>query len=133
MPDFRVRFVGDLGNLAQFDAAIRNGMGQNVRQLEAAQVRLASQVGKIAGIYDAKAAKAIGPGQLGQGLFLDKAITQVDAFNKTFVHSGELVRRTLTDYKVAQDKVTKDFFVEPVFTNEYFGAFNKAIGDLERY
>lgn len=132
MPDFRVRFVGDLGNLAQFDAAIRNGMGENVRQLQAAQTRIASQVGKISGLYSNKAANITGEGSLGQGLFLDKAMTQIDAFNKTFVHSGELVRRTLTDYKVEADKAG-ELKINEIFTNEYFGGFTKAKGDLDAY
>ncbi len=133
MPDFRVRFVGDLGNLHQFDAAIRNAMGENARQLQAANLSIASQIDKVAGIYDKKRANIIGPNTLPAGLYVDNAKSTVDAFNRTIVHSGELVRRTLSGYATVLDKESGKHKLQPIFTDEYYAAFTKARGDLDAY
>lgn len=124
MPDYKVTFRGDLGNLHQFDSAVRNSALSSARAIEAANTKIASSIGKITGIYD--------PKNSGAGLFVNKQRAIADAVNNTFKQSGEVIRRYISGYKVELDRVG-NFRATPVFDNAYMGSFQKAIGNLEAY
>lgn len=124
MPDYKVTFRGDLGNLHQFDSAVRNSALASARAVEAANQRIASSVGKITGIYSSGA---------GQGLFVQKQKTIADSINNTFRQSGEVVRRFVSDYKAEIDSITGKYKATPIFDNAYLSSYEKAIGNIEAY
>lgn len=124
MVDYRVTFKGDLGNLAQFDAAIRNSVTASARAIEQANKGILSQVGAVSGIFN--------PQTSGAGLFTHNLKTQIDGINRTFIHQGDVIRRVLSDYEISVNKAGKAS-IKPVFTDQYQSSYKKAIGDLDAY
>lgn len=125
MVDYRVTFKGDLGNLAQFDAAIKNSVQQSARAIEQANKALLSQVGAFNGVFN--------PSSSGAGLFASGLKTQVDGINRTFIQSGQVVRRVVADYELAFDKAKKTFSLSPIHTDLYQSPYKQIIGDLDAY
>lgn len=123
MPDFKVTFRGDLGNLAQFDAAVRNSVSQSAKAIEQANRRIASQVGTISGLFSPK---------VGKGLFVNNLKAEIDGVNRTFKQSGDVIRRVISDYTVDIDKAGKHY-IKPLFDDQYVSSFKKTIGDLDAY
>jgi len=121
--DYRVTFKGDLGNLAQFDTAIRNSVQQSARAIEQANKSLLAQVGNISGIFN--------PQTSGAGLFVSKLNTQIDGVNRTLIHSGEIVRRVTADYELAVNSAGR-LSVKPIFADVYKSPYTKIIGDLDK-
>lgn len=124
MPDFKVTFRGDLGNLAQFDAAIRNSAVSSQRAFQNANANILGSIGKITGAYEKIKDQP--------GLFVKKQGAMADALNNTFRQTGEVIRRFTKDYQVLQDKAG-NFQVKPIFDESYIGSFNKARGNLDLY
>lgn len=113
MPEFRVKFVGDLGNLKQFDAAIRNSAGESARQLQAANNRIVSQAGT--------------------GFKVANQQTIVDAYNNTFRQIGTRIRQSITGYETELSKATGKYVLKPVVTDEYINSFDVLRGNVEKH
>lgn len=126
MADFRVRFIGDLGNLAQFDRAIRNSAGESARQLELANKRVAAQVGPITDFYSKATADQA-------GRFILNPKTIVDSYNNTFRQTGDIVNRAIAGYKAVLDKESGKFVIKPIISEQYLGSFDERIGRLDKY
>ena len=124
MPDFKVTFRGDLGNLAQFDAAVRNSAVSSQRAFQNANANITNSIGKITGAYEAIKNQP--------GLFIKRQAAVADSINNTFRQSGDVIRRFVKDYRIAQDAAGK-FKIEPIFGESYISSFNKARGNLELY
>lgn len=124
MPDYKVTFRGDLGNLAQFDAAVRNSALASARAIENANTRIASSVAKITGAYSNTA---------GAGYFARNQKAMADSINNTFRHSADVVRRFVADYEVQKNKLTGKFEATPIFGEAYQSSIKKTIGNLEAY
>lgn len=77
--DYRVRFYGDLGNLAQFSQSIRGAFSQ---------IRTAYQSSGSAPV------RSIGA----PSLSTSKVTTQIDAYNRTLVQSGQVFHRYVSGY-----------------------------------
>lgn len=123
MPDFKVTFRGDLGNLAQFDAAIKNSAAASARAIQQANSKIASSVGSISGVYSDRA---------GAGLFVRNQKAIADSVNNTFRQSGDIIRRYVSGYETTVNKMGK-YTVKPIFSDAYYSSFNKALGNLEAY
>lgn len=126
MPDYKVRFVGDLGNLAQFERAIKNSLGESARQLDAANAKVASRAGNIS-------ADTFDPKTSGPGLYRTNTQTIVDGYNRTFKQVGDIVHRSLVGYKAEFDKTEGQFVVKAQYKDEFTGQFKETIGDLDVY
>ena len=125
MPDYRVRFVGDLNNLAAFDRAIRNTLTASSKSLNAANEKLVNFQGKGVPIFDPQTSQA--------GLFRRNVQTTIDSVNRTFIQSGEVVRRVITGYGEEFDKVSGQFVLKPLFDEQYLSSYKKAIGNVTEY
>lgn len=122
MPDFKVTFKGDLGNLAQFQSAVQNSAVESGRQIENANKRIASSVGKIKGSLTADS---------GAGLFTTKEKTVIDAYNRSMIQSGQIIQRVIKDYDILEEK--GKFRLQPIFDTAYTSAYSKALGNLDNY
>lgn len=122
MADFKVRFVGDVGNLQQFDRAIRNTVQGAAATLRSSNTAIVQGVagGPLTGGYKSK------------GLLVRDAQTIVDSVNRTFQQSGVIVRRYISDYK-AQLNALGEVKLKPVFSDAYVSSFKKNTGDLDAY
>lgn len=133
MAEFRVRFVGDLGNLAAFNSAIRNSLSQNAATLERANSQVVSRA----------LGEAVRPASQarGAGLFVRNASTEIDRLNNSFIQSGTVIRRYAdgftTEMRKVRDAATglefEKAFVRPTFGEAYHSDFRKAIGNVEAY
>lgn len=122
MPDFKVRFVGDIGNLRQFDQSIRNTV------VSARQSLSATNAGLVQGISG-------GPltgGNASEGLLVQNARTTVDSINRTFQQSGTIVRRYIADYEATINRVG-DIQIKPIFGDAYVSDFKRNLGNLDEY
>lgn len=133
MAEFRVRFVGDLGNLSAFNAAIRNSLSSNAAILERANSQVVSRaVGEQ--VRSSSAAR-------GEGLFVRNATTEIDRLNNSFIQSGTVVRRYAQGFTTETRRVTDALsgltydktFTRPVFGESFHSEFRKAIGNVEAY
>ena len=124
MPDFKVTFRGDLGNLAAFDSAIKNSALSSERAITRANQNIASQIGKIDGLLRSSS---------GAGVFIKKNQAIADSINNTFKQSGDIIRRYVSDYTVARDKIADKFTVQPIFSEAYQSSFKEARGNLAAY
>lgn len=115
MTDFKVTFRGDLGNLSQFDAAIKNSALSSARALQQANQNIATSVSKISDSFDVKKQRSI-----------------ADAVNNTFRQSGDIVRKYVSSYTTEMDK-TRRYKIKPIFEESYHSSFNRAIGNLQAY
>lgn len=120
MPNFRVTFKGDLGNLAQFDAAVKNSARGMEQAITSAHLNIGSTIGKI------------GLNKLGVGLTTKNQRSEIDAFNNTLIHSGEVIRRYVSGYKVQFDKMSKKFKVVPQISESYEAGYKQARGNVEQ-
>lgn len=132
MAEFRVRFIGDLGNLSAFNAAIRNSLSSNAAILERAN---SSVVSRAVG-------ERVQPSRNnGAGLFVRNAVTEIDRLNNSFLQSGTTVRRYVdgftTETRKIKDVLTgleyEKTFARPVFKEAFHSDFRKAIGNVEAY
>lgn len=121
MADVRVRFVGDLGNLQQFDQSIRNSASSAKASFESANRALGESVGPLSG------------GKNSAGLLLQNSRLVVDSLNNTFRQSTDIVRRYLAGYKEVVNQATGQTIREPVFNDLYVGKIDRAVGNVQKY
>lgn len=127
MVDYRVRFVGDLGNLASFNSSIRNALLSNTRILEQANRGVVSR---------ALGETVRAQGAAGPGLFIRNATTELDTYNNAIVQSGQVYRKFIQDYEIQTQRLNDGRIVRravPIFGEAYHSDFRKAIANLGEY
>lgn len=104
MPDFRVRFIGDLGNLASFNAAIRNQTAATASAIESQNARTLSRLLGTQVSTARSLTRSSGTAIRG-GMIPQNVTTQIDAFNRSFRVTGELVRAFTREYQILERTV----------------------------
>lgn len=125
MPSLIVKAQYDLGNVREFDAAVRNSALSNATAIERVNTRIASQgIGRVSGQLQ----KDSGP-----GLYKTNVETILDAYDRTFIQRADRVRRVITGYTTALNKETNRQVAVPVTEDIYTSSISKRVGDQERY
>lgn len=97
MADYRVRFVGDLGNLGAFNSSIRNSLSSSASVLEQANRTVVSRsIGQS--VQPSSAARS------SAGLFVRNAQTQLDTYNKAIIQTGQVYRQFVQGYQTESRK-----------------------------
>jgi TP901 family phage tail tape measure protein len=121
LTDYRVRFVGDLGNLGAFNAAIRGALSSNSSILQQAN----------SGVVSRALGSPVTSGNR-TGFQIRDAETELDAYNKSIVYTGRVVNSFVKDYETFTDKFGQTR-VHPVFGETYHTDFRKAIANIDQY
>lgn len=125
MPSLIVKAQYDLGNMREFDAAVRNSALSNAQAIERVNTRVASQgIGRVSG--------PLGPDS-GPGLYKTNVETILDAYDRTFIQRSDRIRRVITGYTTALNKEANRQVVVPVTEDIYTSSISKRVGDQERY
>lgn len=122
MADYRVRFIGDLGNLAAFNSSIRGALSSNSRSLQSANSGVVSRA--LGG------APIVGPSR--SGFSIRNASTELDHYNNALRQSGTVVRQFVQGYKSDVGSLG-GARVTPIFGETFHTDFNKAIANLQKY
>lgn len=130
MADFRVRFVGDLGNLTAFTSAIRASTSQAAQSLQAANMSVATGGMSVGGLGGA-GSPYVGGSQRAS-IFPANLSTEIDQYNKTFRQAGQMVREYVAGWEMVQDKFG-NFKARPITTQQVIGSYDKIEGDLVRW
>lgn len=124
MADYRVRFVGDLGNLGQFNNTIRGALAANSRILNQASSNVVSR---------SIGAPVVPAGSNQAGFTLRNAVTEIDKFNNAIIQSGQVVRRYIQDYETQLNQLTGRYESAPLFGEAFHSDFRKAIANADQY
>lgn len=124
MPDFRVRFVGDLGNLGQFNSAINSALSSNQNILSQANSSVASRTLGGANINPA--------GSRTEGFQIRNGLAEIDRYNQALIQSGQVVRQFISGYR-AEINSLGNYQATPIFGEAYHTDFRLAIHNLVEY
>lgn len=134
MPDFRVRFIGDLGNLSAFTAAIRQQTAATAQAIEAQNARSVARLTGLQVSTEGTLNRQLMAGTRVSGIRAGNVTQEIDTINRSFRTSGDLINSYVTTYERARDRMGRATGpLKPVLGEEIVGRFDKVHGNTDIY